>query len=200
MENTPNRFEELDKMEQNKQEQQVISKPKKPKKKASTAASIICVICGLVFGFLITSGKLFPPKKKTFESHGITVTLTEDFYEKDFLGFQVAYLSDKSIFAANREDKYMFDNMGIDDLDDYIEAVIGLNGKQSKISKSKAENGEEFYYAEYSSTVDGDDFSYLLVAFEGDDHYYAINFGCKSKNYDSLKDQYMKWTKTISVK
>lgn len=199
MENTPNRFEELDKLEENKNTQVVENKPKQPNKTKKTIFGIVGVIIGIVFGYLITGGKLFPPKDKVFKSHGITVTLNDDFREKEYLGFQVAYLSEKSFFAANREDKSLFIGTGINNLKGYINAVLKLNNKSSTIKEGVTSEGQKYFYAKYTSEVDGDSFSYYLVTLEGDNHYYTINFGCRSKDYSKLENQYEDWAKTIIV-
>ena len=67
MENTPNRFEELDKLEEKKNNLPIENKPKQQGKPIKTLLSIVCVIIGIAFGYLLTSGKLFPPKDKVFE-------------------------------------------------------------------------------------------------------------------------------------
>lgn len=199
MENTPNRFEELDKLEEKKNNLPIENKPKQQGKLIKTLLSIVCVIIGIAFGYLLTSGKLFPPKDKVFESHGITVTLNDDFYEKEYLGFQVAYLSDKSFFAANREEKSLFYGTGINNLKNYINAVLELNNKKSVIKEGVTSNGQQYFYAKYTSEVDGDSFSYYLVTFEGENHYYTINFGCRTKDFSKFEYQYEDWAKTIIV-
>lgn len=199
MENTPNRFEELDKLEENRNNQVVENKPKQQNKTKKTILGIVGAIIGIVFGYLITSGKLFPPKDKVFKSHGITVTLNDDFHEKEYLGFQVAYLSEKSFFAANREEKSLFVGTGIYNLRGYIDAVLKLNNKYSTIKEGVTSEGQKYYYAKYTSKVDGDSFSYYLVTLEGNNHYYTINFGCRTKDYNKLESQYEDWAKTIIV-
>ena len=199
MENTPNRFEELDKLEENKKNQYVENKPKPKSKNMKPLLGILFAVIGVVFGYLLTSGKLFPPKDKVFESHGITVTLNDEFHEKEYLGFQVAYLSDKSFFAANREEKKLFSGTGIYNLKTYTNAVLELNNKKSEIKEGVTSEGQKSYSAKYTSEVDGDSFSYYLVTLEGDSHYYTINFGCKSKNFAKFEDQYIEWAKTIIV-
>lgn len=199
MENTPNRFEELDKLEEKKNNLPIENKPKQQGKPIKVFLSIVCVIIGIAFGYLLTSGKLFPPKDKVFESHGITVTLNDDFYEKEYLGFQVAYLSDKSFFAANREEKNLFSGTGIYNLKTYTNAVLELNNKKSEIKEWVTSEGQTFYSAKYTSVVDGDSFSYYLVTLEGESHYYTINFGCRTKDFSKFENQYIEWAKTIIV-
>ncbi|MCK7489801.1 MAG: hypothetical protein MZU79_05915 [Anaerotruncus sp.] len=57
----------------------------------------------------------------------------------------------------------------------------------------------EFYYATYTSTVDGDTFGYMLVVMEGDNYFYAMNFACFANRLTKNKAQYLTWAKTIRV-
>ena len=200
MENTPNRFEMMDQAEEKaKQETAKNQYPKEPKNKIKIVISVlVCLVCAVI-GYLATSGKLFPAKEKQFTDNGITFTLTNKFYEKEFMGFQVSYLSMDAIFAANREEESLVRSAGIYNLKGYIEAVLKLNGKTATINSDVANSGETFYYVEYKSVVDGETFSYLLVVFEGEDHYYAINYGCRIKHFDKYEAQFKKWAKTITV-
>lgn len=54
-------------------------------------------------------------------------------------------------------------------------------------------------YAYYEATVNDQTFGYMLLAFEGEDHFYSMNFGCLESKLESNKEQYFKWASTITI-
>lgn len=99
---------------------------------------------------------------------------------------------------GNRESKDELIGYGIGDLEEYIEAMLEDIATASDI-EFYTDDDTEFYYAYYTSTVDGDTFGYMLVVMEGEDHYYVMNFACFANKLDKNKTQYLNWAKTIRV-
>lgn len=103
---------------------------------------------------------------------------------------------------ANYESKSLLSSYGYRNLSakGYLELVLQVNNKTAKGEiKTYEDDNTSFAYAYYDATVDGTDFSYMIVTLVGENRYYAINFYSKAEKFDSLKDDFMKYAKTIRV-
>lgn len=138
------------------------------------------------------------PSEKTFSKAGVTITLNESFVQKDVIQAPLYLESTNHIFMAVRESKQELASYGIDSLAEYIDAVLTNSGKNVQ-TFSKTEGEVTYLYAYYTATVNDQEFGYMLLAFEGANHYYSMNFGCLESNLEKSKDQYFDWAKTITV-
>jgi hypothetical protein len=136
--------------------------------------------------------------EKEFSKAGVTITLNDSFVEKDAIQAPFYLESKDHFFMANREAKSGLRTYGITTLDTYVEAVLN-NANKNVTIKSFNEDGLSYKYAYYTSTVNEQTFGYMLIAMEGEDHFYTMNFGCLEDDFDDNKDLYTKWTKTITV-
>lgn len=139
--------------------------------------------------------------EKEFSGSGMNVTLDETFIEKDVIQAPVYLESQKYIFMGIRETISSLSPYGIDDLESYVEAVLANNNHPDVDYQSMLddEGNVLYYYAYYNATVEDMDFGYMLVAMEGETHYYTMNFGCLEDDLESSKDQFFTWAKTITV-
>lgn len=155
----------------------------------------------LLMSLLFVSG-CFTAKDKTFEKEGIKVTLTTDFQEGEHILAKLFISSKNAVFMANYESKSLLSSYGYRNLSakGYLELVLQVNNKTAKGEiKTYEDDNTSFAYAYYDATVDGTDFSYMIVTLVGENRYYAINFYSKAEKFDSLKDDFMKYAKTIRV-
>jgi hypothetical protein len=137
-------------------------------------------------------------KPKDFSSAGITITLTEDFIEKEVIQAPLYLESMNHIFMGMRESKSELAVYNISTLRKYIDAVLA-NGNVNAQIETFDEDGIYYLYAYYSATVSEVEYGYMLIVMEGQNHYYSMNFGCLNKNLDKHKDTYFSWAKTIIV-
>lgn len=164
-------------------------------KKFMLTTFIVAFLAISIFGL----SACFKPKTKEFSGSGMTVTLTDDFVEKEVLQAQLYLESTKSIFMGNAETKAFLVDYGITDLRTYTQKVLELAGKTSVEIFEYNEGGVRFDYAYYDATVDLNEFGYMLITMEGESNYYTMDFGCKKANLESNKEQFMAWAKLIKV-
>lgn len=140
------------------------------------------------------------PKEKTFTGSGIEITLDSTFYEKDIVQASLYLESTKHIFSGIRESKEdLVSIIGVTTLEGYIEAVLANNNKTSDDVLESEHEGERYLYAYYTSNVGDEEYGYMLVVMEGENYFYTLNFGCKGKDLEKNKVQYIEWANTISV-
>ncbi len=138
-------------------------------------------------------------KEKTFTKAGITVTLDSSFHESQNINLEVVYLSSKFGFGANGETKTSL--VTVDTLDKYMNAVlVNANRKDSTVEKYEVDGEVSFLYTIYDAKVESRDFTYLVLAKEGKDKYYIINFWCLKNSFnDKTKEKMFNWAKSIKV-
>ena len=142
-------------------------------KKRNLIALLLCAV------MLLTCG--CSAKAKTFTASGMTIELTEDFTEKDMLGFTAVYQSeDVFVFALKEEFDILGDEMNVDE---YAELVLEANQMDADVEHE----GEHTYFT-FDKTVSGKDMTYTAVLYKGEDAYWMIQFACLSKDYDKLED------------
>ena len=140
-------------------------------------------------------------KVKEFSGAGITITLDESFVEKDVIQAPFYLESYDYMFTGMREGISELSGYGIYDLEDYIDAVLNNNGHRDSTVESVLDDEDNvlYYYAYYTATVEDMEFGYMLIAMQGDSHYYTMNFGCLESKLDSSKDKFMDWAETIVI-
>lgn len=132
-----------------------------------------------------------------FSKAGMTIALTQDFQEKDIVSQTATYLSSKYIVICLKEDFKILEQNNISSdisLNEYAEIVISSNSIVTNI-----EGNESRPYFVYSQQISGKDYKYLAIAFKGSDAYWTVTFVCESKNYESSKEQLLKWADTIKI-
>ncbi|WP_026399815.1 hypothetical protein [Acholeplasma equifetale] len=154
----------------------------------------ILVVITLLMGVFLVSCE--ESNSKEFSKSGITITLTDDFYEKEIIAAPFYLESQDNIFMGNREDKSLFSSMMT--LERYTTLVLGQAEKTTDIEKYLDDN-IEYYYAYYEATVDGRTFGYMLVTLESETHFYLINFACLKSKLEGNKDLYHSWARSIKV-
>lgn len=145
-------------------------------KKRSLIALLLCAVmlltCACEFG---------KAKPKTFTAAGMTIELTEDFTEKDMLGFTAVYQSDDVlVFALKEEFDILGDGMNVDE---YAQLVLDANKMDADIQH---EGGHTYFT--FEKTVSGKDMTYTAVLYKGEDAYWMIQFACLTSDYDKLND------------
>jgi len=153
-------------------------------KKRSLIALLLCAVMLLACGC--------SAKAKTFTASGMTIELTEDFTEKDMLGFTAVYQSDDVlVFALKEEFEILGDEMN---LDEYAQLVLDAN----KLDEDIKHEGEHTYFS-FEKTVSGKDMTYTAVVFKGEDAYWMIQFACLTSDYAKLEDTIFGYASSVEV-
>ncbi len=135
---------------------------------------------------------------KEFSGSGMTIELNSSFVQKEVLQVPFYLESMQHIFMGQRESKADLLNVQVLMLTQYIYAVLANGNKKADVEEYN-EDGVKFYYAYYTSEVDGRNYGYMLLVMEGENHFYSMNFGCLESNLEKNKTKYINWAKTITV-
>jgi hypothetical protein len=139
------------------------------------------------------------PKAKTFEGAGVQITLTNEFSVEETVLVPFYLISKNHIFMANRESKTVLKTHGVNTLQQYVDLVLSNAGKVAATQEAETSDKTPYIFAYYNSSVNGQNFGYMLMVFEGERYFYTMNFGCLAHHLETYKDQYIKWASTIKV-
>lgn len=131
--------------------------------------------------------------EKTFSQSGFTITLTDDFREREDDFFTAVYDSgDMAVFVLKEE----FSLFGNDrpSLPEYAGMIIEY--AQLDIPVQEA-NG--LTYFTYRANAKGKDFRFFSVVYMGSDAYWEVQFCCEAGDYKDLKADFIRFAKSVTV-
>lgn len=144
----------------------------------------------------LSACSLLGPSNKDFTTNGMTITLTDEFYEKENVSFTKLYQSEKAIVSILKEEFDLVPEMNKDtSLEEYSTAVLAANNLTDK-KLNKSTNGK-YNYFEYERTANGNDFYYIGTVYKGTDAFWLINFACLQDDKDNFKETFLNWADTV---
>lgn len=154
----------------------------------------------LLFAFAVSMGgcALSAPQEKEFSKDGMTITLTNQFAEKEYITQTVMYESRDSIVTALKESFSALEEAGLgSDItpEEYAELVIANN----MLENCEIQEKEGLTCFQYDRTVDGKAFSYLATIHKAPDAFWLIQFGCLETDFPEKESQFIEWAKTVKV-
>lgn len=153
---------------------------------------LLCLVLILCTGCSILDAAASSPK--TFSKSGLSIELTTAFQEKEHVSFTAYYLSSDTMVTALLEEYNLFEGYGINSLEDYAALVMQANGLDGE---PEYKNGLLCFF--YDAEVNGKDFSYMAVVYEGEDGFWLLNFASESKNFDNLLPTFITYAKSVKV-
>lgn len=158
----------------------------------------LLTITVLSFMLVVLSGcSIMFIKDKTFTNEGLSITLTNQFYEKDHISFTSYYESDRMLVVVIKEKFSSLSMVGItknSTVEDYLKIVISAN----KHNTSLIEDSDVPYFT-YERSESGKDFKYFATAVKGSDSFYLVQFCVISDTYDKLKDDIVKYASSMEA-
>lgn len=156
---------------------------------------ILALMLTLFTGCHLTTNiqKIVQPAEKTFSKSGMSITLTEQFAEKEHVSYTSVYESkDIAIFTLKEE----FSLFGGADysVKEYAELVIEANKLTSDVKTQ-----DDLTYFDYDKEINGKDFQYTAFVYKADDAYWMIQFACAQDDADALKDEVFKYARSVKV-
>lgn len=134
-------------------------------------------------------------KEKTFEKAGMQITLTSDFYEKDYVSLTAYYESRSAIVTVTKEEFSLLDGFKNYTLTQYTNTVLKANKLTAEVSSRE---GQNYQYFTYEKSVSGKDFYYLATTHKGTDAFWLIQFACEVSDKDSYTETFLGWADTVT--
>lgn len=154
---------------------------------------LIFTMVGLLMGLTACGAN-----PKNFTCRDLTITLTDDFIEKEMTGFDAYYNSERVLFSAveETEEELQYAGYEIANLKGYCLEILNQNG----VSVDALSQRGDYYYFTHTAVKNGAKYTYVHCMFEGHNSYWICEFVCKTKDYKDLEDQILKWADSITIK
>jgi len=161
---------------------------------------VLVILGAITIALLVTLRivvSLSPPREQTFSKDGFTITLTEDFYEKNYM-HHIAYYESKTAMVSVVKDYFSalaeFGVSGDTSPREYADLIIEVNNIQSESAEKN-----DLVIFEYTETVSETEFSYLAVVFPGDEAFWLVQFCSESENFEKMTDDFFKWADSVRI-
>ena len=156
-------------------------------------AAILSLILSAVLIFSTSCGVLdFLKEDKTFTKSGMSITLTESFYEKENAAYTAYYESPMILVFAIKEELSYFEGMNLT-LNEYAQLVIYNNNLSCEVIEDN-----DLTYFIFEKSVNGKNYLYFASVYKSDDAYWLIQFACESANYEELKEAIIKYAQSVT--
>jgi len=134
-------------------------------------------------------------KNKTYSSHGASIVLPNNFYEKNLASATAYFESTKAILMFLKEDLSSLATINIgknSTLGDYANAVLANNEMTAEVK-----DHANFKYFTYEKSNNGKDFFYVSTLFKANDAFWLVTFACEKKDQNFYQTEFLKWAETI---
>lgn len=161
------------------------------------AQRIFAAILVIAFAFSLFAGCSKSGKDKEFSRDGFKITLNDGFEEQTVENQTAAYSSDKYIVTALKEGFELFENAGYStDIseEEYAKMVMENNSLDGS-----TEIIDGIVTFSYEMEVEGQQMSYLATVKKGSDAFWLIQFVSLKTVFESSRNQFMEWAKTVTV-
>jgi len=135
---------------------------------------------------------------KTFSSKGLTLTLTEGFWEANYEPFTVCYDSNNMAVFALEETFDMFEAAGYSEmptLEEYAELVAYAN----EVPASSVFSEDGLIGFSFSNIVAGEDYTYFAYTYKGSESFWLVQFAVFTEDAAEMQDKVVEFAKSVSV-
>lgn len=149
--------------------------------------SMILALAMLLTGCAAESEPAVPAALE-FSKAGLTVTLTDAFYEKEHMGYTTCFLSDEIAVFLLKEEYTLFENTDFSSassLEEYAGLVWNANRFTGNVPL--VTDGDLKYF-EYDYSANGNDYTYRTYVFKAADAFWLVQFASLTDSYAALKD------------
>ena len=134
-------------------------------------------------------------KPKDFSVKELSITLTDDFKEADFEGYDKGFDSSKVAVFVLREDKSYLSGLPIT-LKEYADLVYNANINRNP-QAVKEEDGLVFFEYEYKPTENGLVYHYYTTVFESDAAFWIVQFAARQDDWAKLRPDVVKYAQSV---
>lgn len=161
-------------------------------KKAILSFAVLCAITIIISSAIVILPKILPektPEEKVFNTEAFSLTLTDNFSEEQFDGFNCAFTSKNVAVLVSKEDFSLFSDKEIMTEEEYAQLVISANELSSEIGTTDG----GFTCFTYEATSD-DTYTYFASTHKSEDAYWLVQFCTPKDKFPEYEEQIRIWT------
>lgn len=158
--------------------------------------SVFLCLLMLVGCFALTSCS---ESTKTYSKSGFSITMSDDFVEKELVAYTYYLESTTAIMTALKEDFSTFEAVGVStdiSLKEYAELIVTANALDSNTEITESDG---LTYFTYEKDVSGKSFFYVCYVFKGSNAFWSMNLACETSNKDEFTPKFNEWAKSVTV-
>ena len=149
-------------------------------------------LCGCFNRALVDPDRDSKIEDKVFRGAGITITLTNEFVEKESeLGFDAYFVSDYCGVVVLKEEFSLKTGMSELTVEEYIKNVIENNGHENIEPQQKE---DLWFYVNPNGSTQVYSYSY-----KGSEAFYIVQFICMTSDVPILEEMFFSWAQKIEV-
>lgn len=171
-------------------------------RKKGTKKGIIILIIAMLVGFALGFIKGYDPlpegtgAAQVFADSGITITLTDEFVEQDYSGYDVCFESkDVAVFAFT-EDFETYPELKEYSIKEYGELTIEYGDFDSDV-KIQEQDGLTYFEFTFDDDETEEHYKYLACVYKTDDAFWVVQFTTDTADYDSYRSDFVEWAKSV---
>ena len=161
---------------------------------------ILAAVIGLGIGLLVNGGldSIFDAnlqKPKTFTYQDMSITLTNQFRETEFEGFDVCYDSSRAAVFVLHEPFALAEGFEDYTLEEYAQLVIDVN----ELDDTQVRIRDGHTYFEYDAVVDnGTTYRYHAFAFKTDKAFWLVQIAVSADQATKEEDAIWSWANSVT--
>ncbi len=157
-------------------------------------AALLATLMLLSFAGCLGSGskKVYEMASKDFSDAGLTLTLTEGFFESEYDGYTTCYDSADAACFIIKESFTDFSGLELFSLDEYAQAAYEANKSRNPGPISEVEGLTAFEYTFFNES-EKQTYNYFTTVFKGPDAFWLVQFAAKDLDYNTLRPYFIEW-------
>ncbi|MBE6579381.1 MAG: hypothetical protein E7651_06185 [Ruminococcaceae bacterium] len=172
----------------------------KKNRKKNTVKGVVILVVALLVGVAIgLLRNLDFASAKTFSGDGMSITLTDNFYEDSAIGFTQCYSSNDAVVMIMKEKFSAYEGLEEFTLEEYAEALIGNMNTEIVESDFEIKTEGDLVYFEYVVEDPSDDsvYKYFAFVYKSDDAFWFVDFAVMEEDASKMKDDVFEWASSV---
>ena len=133
-------------------------------------------------------------KEKTFSKLEMSIELTDEFVEKQHVGYTVYYESKDMIVVCLKEEFSLMSGSSSWSVDKYAQECVKANNLGSKT----IEHRKNYVYFTFEKTLSGLSYTYVATCHKAQDGFWLIQLATFSRDFNKLEEDLFKYADSIS--
>ena len=153
-----------------------------------TLLMILVAFCLLLCGCQAKSDEPVLPVAQDFSAAGMTLTLTEDFAQKQHAAYTAYFESADLLVLGLKEEYTLFEHTDFSaqtSPERYADLVWKSNRMEGDVPLQES---DDLLWFEYDNHVNGVDYRYRAYVFKANDGFWLVQFAAHAESFDSFSD------------
>lgn len=158
----------------------------------------LAIILTILFVTVCVFSACSDSEDKVFSKAGMSITLTDEFYENDYYNITAHYeMADEDVtVAATKEEISMMIAAG-DEVPESVEEYASLIMEDNDIDADVLTTDDGIVYFVFKRTPYDIEYVYYAAVFETYNAFWLFQFGCEAEAENAYKDRFMTWMRSI---